>query len=456
MNRIQSAFDTLRALWVRAFLYITNPIFTRLLPDPYTNAGNIRATSKLTRESRVTMTEIVTSAHCNSMGICFAGTTLGWIDIAAGICAKRHGNAPSVTRSVDGVAFLRPVKEGDILKIQASVNKSWRTSMEVGVRIEAESPLTSERVFVAHAYLTFVALSPRPKPQTYLGRQFVQYQPTPVPQVVPETAFEKRRYDMAEQRRQARLHHHPAGANASLTDAIRDLLCYYAELQGQPRDDDEIHAVIDSHPAFTPSSPDHAAPPPSSMPLTRPVPPSPPLQPQFKRRYSMDPAMEQPIASMIMQDTFAEVVKLVMPQHANTLGITFGGMIISWMELCALSSANHLAKAYVLTASIDSLNFIRSTRIGDVITVRSVVSRAYTSSMEVYVTVEAENLQTGETQFTNDGFFTMTAVDKELVPVKIAQIVPQNETEVRLYKQSRERRNKRLVYRQELQAIVTK
>ncbi|ORX53986.1 Thioesterase/thiol ester dehydrase-isomerase [Hesseltinella vesiculosa] len=447
MNAVTSAFEAIRAIWIRAFLYITEPVFSRLLPDPYTNAGHTRVPSKLMKESKVTMTEIVTSSHCNSMGICFAGTTLGWIDIAAGICAKRHGNAPSVTRSVDGVAFLFPVKEGDILKIQASVNKSWRTSMEVGVRIEAESPLTTRRVFVAHAYLTFVALSPRPKPQTYLGRQFLQYQPTPVPQVMPETDLEKRRYDMAEHRRQQRLRHHPATPVPSTTDNIRALFRNYAQQQltHQPSLPDE--PAVDSHPAFKEHPEDLAEDNDDACPI-RPRP--------YKRRYSVDPTMAQPVKFMYMKDTFAEVVKLVMPQHANTLGITFGGMIISWMEMCALSSANRLAKAYVVTASIDSLNFIRSTRIGDVITIRSMISRSYTSSMEVFVTVEAENLQTGETQFTNDGFFTITAVDRQLVPVIIPQVIPQTETEVQLHTQGDERRNKRLLYRQELIGTLDK
>jgi acyl-CoA hydrolase len=198
--------------------------------------------------------------------------------------------------------------------------------MEVGVKVEAESPLSNERVFVAHAYLTFVALSPRPTPHTYLGKQFIQYLPIAVPHIEPTTPMEKRRFDMAEERRQTRLLRRPNQPNRT---AIRDTMRAYAQGLNLHQDQD---AVIQSHPAFVPLA-DEASP-----------------FRHHQRRYSMDPKMLQPVKSMETEESFAEVVKLVMPQHANSLSITFGGQIISWMELCALSSANRLAKAYLLTA----------------------------------------------------------------------------------------------------------
>jgi acyl-CoA hydrolase len=69
-----------------------------------------------------------------------------------------------------------------------------------------------------------------------------------------------------------------------------------------------------------------------------------------RRRFSQDPRMIQQVKEKLMDSTFAEVVELVMPQHANTLSITFGGQIMAWMETCARASANRLAKAYLLTA----------------------------------------------------------------------------------------------------------
>ncbi|KAL1933557.1 hypothetical protein VTP01DRAFT_7647 [Rhizomucor pusillus] len=432
-RRVRTAYETIRELWLRALIFVTRPIVLRLLPDPYTEAGNVRVASKPTHASRVTMTEIIAAHHCNVKGQANAGTILGWIDIAAGISAKRHASAPSVTRSVDDVAFLHPIKMGDILTIQASVNKSWKTSMEVGVKVEAETPLTGERYFVAHAYLTFVALSPRPKPRTYLGQIMMEHNPIRVPEIVPYAELEKKRYDMAEQRRQSRF---KKKQQDDLSD-IRELMRTWS--QGLQERGSEVNAEIRQHPALAATSPRTT----DDERLTK------------KRRYSTDPRLVPSVSEVPMETTFAEVVELVMPQHANTLSITFGGQIMAWMEACALASANRLSRAYLLTASIDTLQFITPTHVGDVVTIRSIVSRTYTSSMEVYVSVEAENLQTNETKFTNDAFFTITAVDEDNIPVRVPKVVPNTHAEMRLNEGGSERRERRLAQRVELINLMT-
>ncbi|ORE05884.1 Thioesterase/thiol ester dehydrase-isomerase [Rhizopus microsporus var. microsporus] len=435
---VRSAFEQIRDLWIRTIVFITSPIFQRLLPDPYTKAGNVRDNTKPAHVSRVTMTEIISSQQCDLKGFAYAGTILGWIDIAAGIAAKRHAISPSVTRSVDDVAFLHPVKLGDIVSIQASVNKSWKTSMEVGVKVEAESPLTNERFFVAHAYLTFVALSPRPRAKTHLGRVLSGYQPIPVPELVPHSPMEMKRYEMADQRRQARFKQQKPNYQA-----IRDLMREWS--QGLKTKADGI-APIKRYPGY--SMVEHSS---YNMDMDTEEQHEEPVKNDKKgRRFSQDPRMIQQVKEKPMDFTFAEVVELVMPQHANTLSITFGGQIMAWMEICARASANRLAKAYLLTASIDSLNFIASSGVGDVVTIRSVVSRSFNSSMEVYVSVETENLLTGETKFTNDGFFTITAVDHENIPVIIPKVVPQTQAEIDLHEGGHDRRIKRLQRRREL------
>ncbi|KAI8327454.1 HotDog domain-containing protein [Blakeslea trispora] len=415
-----SIYDTVRNKCVEAFVFISQPIFQRMLPDPYTTAGHERVSSKPAHESRVTMTELVHASHCNLKGFAYAGTILSWIDVAAGIAAKRHAVSPSVTRSVDDVAFLHPVKLGDIVYIQASVNKSWKTSMEVGVKVEAESPLDQGRFFVAHAYLTFVALSPRPTARTQVGRILSDLQTIPVPSLVPTSEMEQKRFDMAENRRQARL-------NAVQPDhqLIRDRMRQWS--QGLRQIDQD--APVRVHPGYMEET-------------------------GLTRRFSQDPQMIQQ-QDKLMFSTFAEVVELVMPQHANTLQITFGGQIMAWMEQCALASATQLVKAYLLTANIDSLNFITSSGVGDVVTIRSIVSRAFNSSMEVYVSVEAENLLTGETKFTNDGFFTILASDQHHLPVKIPKVMPETECCLSMYERGQERRQHRLARRKELIALIT-
>lgn len=117
---------------------------------------------------------------------------MSWIDIAAAISAQRHSKRPVVTASIDDLHFVRPVYKGWIVNLKASVNFVARTSMEVGVRVEAENPIEGRVFHTASAYLTFVALDTSGKP--------VQ-----IPPVIPETPEQQRRFKAAEQRRKWRL-----------------------------------------------------------------------------------------------------------------------------------------------------------------------------------------------------------------------------------------------------------
>ncbi len=143
-------------------------------------------------ESEVTMTEIVLPVHTNALNSVFGGTVMSWIDIAAAIAAQRHARRIAVTASIDALAFRAPVKLGNIVHIRASVNRVFRSSMEVGVRLDAEDPLTGKTTHTASAYLTFVALDEKGKP-------------TSAPEVEPHTPAQKRRYKNAEQRRASRM-----------------------------------------------------------------------------------------------------------------------------------------------------------------------------------------------------------------------------------------------------------
>jgi acyl-CoA hydrolase len=143
-------------------------------------------------ESEVTMTEIVLPVHTNALNSVFGGTVMSWIDIAAAIAAQRHARRIAVTASIDALAFRAPVRLGNIVHIKASVNRVFRTSMEVGVRLDAEDPLTGTKTHTASAYLTFVALDE-------------SGHPTSAPEVEPETAAQKRRFKNAERRRASRM-----------------------------------------------------------------------------------------------------------------------------------------------------------------------------------------------------------------------------------------------------------
>lgn len=143
-------------------------------------------------DSAVIMTEIVLPSDANALGTIFGGKIMSWIDIAAAIAAGRFARRVVVTASIDALHFVSPVRVGHVVHIRARVNFASRTSMEVGVRVDSENPITGEFTHTATAYTTFVALDDH-------GR------PTPVPQVVPQTPEDKRRYEEAKKRRESRM-----------------------------------------------------------------------------------------------------------------------------------------------------------------------------------------------------------------------------------------------------------
>ncbi len=147
--------------------------------------------AKSVRESQVMTTQLVLPNDTNQLGNLLGGTLMHWIDITAAICAKRHSGRVCVTASVDELNFHQPVKLGEVVTLQASVNRAFRTSMEIGVLVTAESRRGEGRR-ANNAYLTFVAIDKHGKPVV-------------VPPVVPETPDEKRRHAEALQRRELRL-----------------------------------------------------------------------------------------------------------------------------------------------------------------------------------------------------------------------------------------------------------
>lgn len=102
--------------------------------------------------------QIVLPPHTNNHGTMFGGQVAAWIDICASVSARRFSRRPVVTASMDELHFLRPVRLGMVLVLRAMVNRAWGSSMEVGVRIDAEDTQTGERLHCCSAYLTFVAL----------------------------------------------------------------------------------------------------------------------------------------------------------------------------------------------------------------------------------------------------------------------------------------------------------
>jgi acyl-CoA hydrolase len=141
-------------------------------------------------ESRSEMIELVLPNDTNPLGALLGGRLMHWIDLAGALAAHRHSHSHTVTASMDHIDFLVPVHVGDMVILQSSVNRVFRTSMEVGVRVSVENYISSTRQKVATAYLTFVAVDRH-------GRRL------PVPPVIPETHEEQARYEGALRRREA-------------------------------------------------------------------------------------------------------------------------------------------------------------------------------------------------------------------------------------------------------------
>jgi acyl-CoA hydrolase len=139
------------------------------------------------------MTQIVMPMHTNGVaGVMFGGIMMQWIDVCAGVAAMRHAAGAVLTASIDRLDFLSPVRVGEIVVLQATVNYTSRTSMEVGCRVETEDMRTGERRYVTKAYLTFVAVDDHGKPRAIQPLELV-------------TEEDHRRHADAEFRRAARL-----------------------------------------------------------------------------------------------------------------------------------------------------------------------------------------------------------------------------------------------------------
>jgi len=128
----------------------------------------------------------------NPMGNVHGGTILKLVDTSAAVAALRHARTNIVSASIDRTDFYRPVYVGDLLILKACVNYVGRTSIEVGVRIEAENLKTGKVTHTGSCYVTYVALDEKGKP-------------TPVPQSIPRTPDEKRRWREGKERREQRL-----------------------------------------------------------------------------------------------------------------------------------------------------------------------------------------------------------------------------------------------------------
>ena len=160
------------------------------------------AESRTVRETQHETSQLMMPQHSNNQNNVFGGVILAMMDTAAAVSAIRHARTTCVTVSVDRVDFREPIRLGELVIMKCSVNFVGRTSMEVGVRVEAEHLMTGVRRHTNSCYLTYVAVD-------RLGH------PVEVPRLITETAEEKLRYEAAQHRRRRRLEERTAEAGVT-------------------------------------------------------------------------------------------------------------------------------------------------------------------------------------------------------------------------------------------------
>ena len=146
-------------------------------------------TAKTVKQSQTEISQLMMPQHANLAGTVYGGTILSLADGVAYVCAARHATPNCVTVSVDQVDFREPIRIGELITLKASVNYVGRTSMEIGIRIEAEDLKTGKKRHTNSCYFTMVALDEHRRP-------------TPVPELIAETPIEQKRMRAGKIRRE--------------------------------------------------------------------------------------------------------------------------------------------------------------------------------------------------------------------------------------------------------------
>ena len=160
-----------------------------------------------------------------------------------------------------------------------------------------------------------------------------------------------------------------------------------------------------------------------------------------------DPKRPRPVA-----DSKSEMTEIVLPNDANPLNALVGGRLMHWIDLAAAMAAHRHSRHYVVTASVDHLDFLVPVRVGDIVILRSSVNRVFTTSMEVGVTVWVENYLADETRQVSSAYLTFVAVDAAGRHLKVAPVIPETDEEKRRYEDAGRRREIRRAERERRKA----
>lgn len=145
------------------------------------------------------------------------------------------------------------------------------------------------------------------------------------------------------------------------------------------------------------------------------------------------------------KDSFLEMTELVLPNDTNTFNNLMGGRLLHWMDIAAAISAQKHSNQFVVTAAVDSVSFKEPIKLGDVVTIKAYVSRAFNTSMEVYLEVFAQNIPRNEIIKSNDAYYTFVAIDSRGKAIKVPAVEPETDIEKLKYEGALRRRQVRLV-----------
>lgn len=134
--------------------------------------------------------------------------------------------------------------------------------------------------------------------------------------------------------------------------------------------------------------------------------------------------------SVFAKDTLSITTKVVLPNDTNTLGNLFGGELLAWMDVIASVSAHRHCKRVVVTASVNNVSFQQPIAHASIVTLEAKVSRAFSSSMEIFVDVFVEDPVTGKRKKCNEAIYTFVAVDQNGGPIQVPELIPETEEEI--------------------------
>jgi acyl-CoA hydrolase len=147
----------------------------------------------------------------------------------------------------------------------------------------------------------------------------------------------------------------------------------------------------------------------------------------------------------LARESLTTKTELVLPNDTNTLHNLMGGRMMHWMDIVSAIAAQKHSGRIVVTASVDNVSFAQPIKLGNVVTLQAQVTRAFSSSMEVYIEVWAEDVPAQKKVMSNKAFFTFVAVDQGGKPIDVPNVIPETEQEKELYASALRRRQLRLI-----------